>query len=600
MSHKNPSSTGGEASAKSPKHEPHVETSRINGELNPVSGGEDGEKKPSNKELKLRQKAEKQAKRAAQKAAQDQNEQAGSQPHLQSSWDSEKSSGHGKPSDSGKPQAGRGPKTIDMTSHHKRTGSNVGKELTVRSATAAAAITTSHANETETIVATKKKLGMFSHLYNKERRTSIAGVGREIHPAVLALGVKLRDYDICGGNARCVATLLAFKKVIQSYSTPPSMALPRHLTTHLSHQISYLSSSRSLSTSQGNSIRWLKKLIVELDPEVSDPDARNFLCKSIDQFILEKVTYADDMIVKEASERVVDGDVVLVYAKSSVVEKTLIAAHRQLGRRFTVVVADSRPLFEGRNLARELTRAGLHVQYCLLTGLASLSKKVTKCFLGASAMTENGRLYSRIGTAMVAMMAKNVTSFSPDQSQRTSHPLSHKNAAGTIPVFALCESVKFSDRVLLDSIVYNELGDPGALIETQQDHDDNHKILSLPSSSSLLTSSSAPTSASTTSINATKKSSSGGGSKSNEKGTQIFTTAAAAANDSSQGRSNPLSPLTMWKDQPDLHLLNLMYDVTPAEYIDMVITELGSMPPTAVSAVNGVLGGEVYNIVKTD
>ena len=29
-----------------------------------------------------------------------------------------------------------------------------------------------------------------------------------------------------------------------------------------------------------------------------------------------------------------------------------------------------------------------------------------------------------------------------------------------------------------------------------------------------------------------------------------------------------------------------MYDVTPAEYVDMVITEMGSLPPSAVPIVH--------------
>lgn len=34
-----------------------------------------------------------------------------------------------------------------------------------------------------------------------------------------------------------------------------------------------------------------------------------------------------------------------------------------------------------------------------------------------------------------------------------------------------------------------------------------------------------------------------------------------------------------------LKLLNLMYDVTPAEYVTMVVTELGLTPPTSVPVV---------------
>jgi translation initiation factor eIF-2B subunit delta len=46
------------------------------------------------------------------------------------------------------------------------------------------------------------------------------------------------------------------------------------------------------------------------------------------------------------------------------------------------------------------------------------------------------------------------------------------------------------------------------------------------------------------------------------------------------------SPLKDWKDTPNLQLLNIMYDVTPAEYVDMVVTEMGSLPPSAVPIVH--------------
>ena len=51
-------------------------------------------------------------------------------------------------------------------------------------------------------------------------------------------------------------------------------------------------------------------------------------------------------------------------------------------------------------------------------------------------MLSNGAMFSRAGTAMVAMMSKE---------------------AG-IPVVCCCETYKFSDRIMLDSIVGNELG----------------------------------------------------------------------------------------------------------------------------------------------
>ena len=59
-----------------------------------------------------------------------------------------------------------------------------------------------------------KNVALFGHLYGQPRRTSIATAGKDVHPAVLALGLQMGNYVICGSNARCVATLLAFKRVM--------------------------------------------------------------------------------------------------------------------------------------------------------------------------------------------------------------------------------------------------------------------------------------------------------------------------------------------------------------------------------------------------
>jgi translation initiation factor eIF-2B subunit delta len=59
----------------------------------------------------------------------------------------------------------------------------------------------------------EKKVALFGHLYGQPRRTTIAGASKDVHPAVLALGLQMSNYVICGSSARCVSTLLAFKKV---------------------------------------------------------------------------------------------------------------------------------------------------------------------------------------------------------------------------------------------------------------------------------------------------------------------------------------------------------------------------------------------------
>ena len=317
--------------------------------------------------------------------------------------------------------------------------------------------------------------------------------------------------------------LLAFREAIQtSYTVPAGTSLPRHLTPYfLSPQIEYLKSCRPLAESMGNAIRWLKKLIAEIDPAMPEHEAKDFLGEEIGRFVRERVVVSGEAIAATGSKQIKRGSVVLTYAKSSIIEKTILQAWEQ-GTEFRVIVVDSRPLFEGRKLAESLIRAapGLEVEYLPFSGLAHAVRDATVVLLGAHSMLSNGRLLSRVGTASVAM-----------QAQRRN-----------VPVIVLCESVKFSGKVALDSIVLNEVA---------------------PAEELLL-----PTSISSTATEA------GAG--------------AGAGKDDENDEAPKLKQLKDWREIPNLQVLNLMYDVTPAEYIRMVICEYGSVPPSSVPVVHGM------------
>ncbi|BAE63004.1 translation initiation factor eif-2b delta subunit [Aspergillus flavus] len=480
----------------------------------PAAGGAPGEEKLSPAELKKKAKAEKAARRAKERAEREASGGAGAGPGPNAAPPKKGSTGGGA---GGKEAPGQPYKS----QRHRR-----------GSATQASATEQKKKQE-------DKNVAVFGHLYGQPRRTTIAGAGKEVHPAVLALGLQMRDYVVCGSSARCVATLLAFKRVIEAYTTPLGTSLSRHLTTHLSHQITYLSTCRPLSISQGNAIRALKLAISSIDPSVPEASAKATLSDFIDNFIREKITVADQVIATSAAEKIQDGDVIVTFAGSSIVKQTLLTAYKQ-GKKFRVSIIDSRPLFEGKNLARTLANAGLEVQYSLVNGISHAIKDATKVFLGAHAMTSNGRLYSRVGTALVAMSAK-------------------ERAGGVeVPVIVCCETVKFTDRVALDSIVVNEIADADELVPSQP----LKQVTGLPD----------PADEADTKKGDSKK----GGNK-------------AAAN-APPAESTPLpegaSPLTNWKETPNLQLLNIMYDVTPAEYVDMVVTEMGSLPPSAVPIVH--------------
>ncbi|XP_031404268.1 translation initiation factor eIF-2B subunit delta-like isoform X2 [Punica granatum] len=351
-------------------------------------------------------------------------------------------------------------------------------------------------NQTEV----RNRVELFRHLPQYEHGTQLPDLESKffrndpMHRAVYKVGLQYLAGDITGGNARCIAMLQAFSEAIRDYTTPAEKTLTRDLTAKIGSYVSFLIECRPLSISMGNAIRFLKNRIAKLPLTLSESEAKTSLCLDIDRFINEKIILADRVIVRHASTKIRDGDVLLTYGSSCVVEMLLSHA-LELGKKFHVVIVDSRPKLEGQSLLRRLVANGLNCTYTHLNAVSYIMHEVTRVFLGASSILSNGTVYSRVGTAAVAMVAN----------------------AFSVPVLICCEAYKFHERVQLDSICFNELGDPQAVAKV-----------------------------------------------------------------SGRGDVNYLGSLG---NKDNLQLLNLMYDATPSEYISMIVTDYGMIPPTSVPVI---------------
>ncbi|XP_043720088.1 translation initiation factor eIF-2B subunit delta-like isoform X2 [Telopea speciosissima] len=346
----------------------------------------------------------------------------------------------------------------------------------------------------------RNRVQLFRHLPQYEHGTQLPDLESKfflldpMHPAIYKVGLQYLSGDISGGNARCIAMLQAFKEAIRDYSTPMEKSLNRDLTAKISSYVSFFIECRPLSISMGNAIRVLKNLIAKLPLTLSESEAKATLCADIDRFINEKIILADKVIVRHAVTKIRNGDVLLIYGSSCVVEMMLLYAH-ELGKQFRVVVIDSRPKLEGQALLRRLVAKGISCTYTHINAVSYIMHEVTRVFLGAASVLSNGTVYSRVGTACVAMVAH----------------------AFHVPVLVCCEAYKFHERVQLDSICFNELGDPDAIAKVHGRNDVNYL-------------------------------------------------------DNCTGHEN-------------LQLLNLMYDVTPSDYVSMIITDYGMVPTTSVPAI---------------
>lgn len=301
-------------------------------------------------------------------------------------------------------------------------------------------------------------------------------------------------------NARCRAMLHCFMRVLcDYYYTEDDTENGRgdkdgkvDYKSHLDHAVLKASFQfwtvhcRPHCVSMGNAFTFVKSAVASLDREMPLEDAKVLLMDSMERYLVERLDVADQAMAEHAMTKLSEGDVVLTYGFSEAVAVLLTKAHQVQGLEdISVWVVDAGPHFAGKQMLQTLQEVGIQCGYVLLHSVSYVLPHVTKVFLGASALFSNGSVYATAGTACVALLAT-------------------QDHSSNIPVLVCCETYKISNKVQLESITHNELGNPDVLLT------------------------------------------------------------------GSSGSSN-------------LKKLNILYDVTPSEYVTGIVTELGIIPPTSVA-----------------
>lgn len=167
------------------------------------------------------------------------------------------------------------------------------------------------------------------------------------------------------------------------------------------------------------------------------------MTEKIDLYAKDQIETAAKSISIKVREKISNGDVILTYGCSSLIKKTLVEAFEISKLKFRVIVVDSRPHHEGQEMLKSLAMLGINCTYVLINAISFIMPEVTKVLLGAHALLANGYVMSRVGTAQIALIANSYN----------------------VPVLVCCETHKFSERVQTDAFVYNEIGDPNALVK---------------------------------------------------------------------------------------------------------------------------------------
>jgi ribose 1,5-bisphosphate isomerase len=238
--------------------------------------------------------------------------------------------------------------------------------------------------------------------------------------------------------------------------------------------------TRPTAVSLPNGIRYVMFRVHNARSKTSDLDEmRSLTIQTALDFIKNSKT-AIQRIGEIGARRIRSGDVVMTHCNSTAAISIVKTAWRQ-GKAIRVYVTETRPRFQGRLTAKELSEAGIPVTLIVDDAARYYMNKVDKVIVGADAVAANGAVVNKIGTSLVALAANEAR----------------------VRFFVAAETYKFSPETMIGELVTIEERDLSEVIPEKE--------------------------------------------------------------------ANKMSNVTV---------CNPAFDVTPPEYIDIIITERGIMPPS--------------------
>ncbi len=146
-------------------------------------------------------------------------------------------------------------------------------------------------------------------------------------------------------------------------------------------------------------------------------------------------------IAMNAAQLIQDDVAVLTHSRSRTVTETLKEIMR-MGKRIRVIVTESRPLLEGRIVAKELAELGIPVTLIVDSAVGGLMATADVCMVGADSVLFDGSFVNKTGTYPLAVVARE-----------------HSK-----PFYVVCEKSKFNLRSIFEPRPEIEEKDPSEVL----------------------------------------------------------------------------------------------------------------------------------------
>ncbi|ANF22113.1 ribose 1,5-bisphosphate isomerase [Thermococcus piezophilus] len=295
---------------------------------------------------------------------------------------------------------------------------------------------------------------------------------------VLEIAEKIRNMEIRGAGK--IARSAAYALQVQAEKSKATNV--DEFWSEMKQAAKILFETRPTAVSLPNALRYVMHRGKVAYAGGADLDQLKFVVINAAKEFIHNSENAVIRIGEFGAKRIEDGDIIMTHCHSKAAISVMKTAWDQ-GRDIKVIVTETRPKWQGKLTAKELASYGIPVIYVVDSAARHYMKMTDKVVMGADSITVNGAVINKIGTALIALTAKE-------------HRVWNMIAA---------ETYKFHPETMLGQLVEIEMRDPYEVI--------------------------------------------------------------------------PKEELETWPK--NIEVWNPAFDVTPPEYVDVIITERGVIPPGA-------------------
>ena len=261
---------------------------------------------------------------------------------------------------------------------------------------------------------------------------------KDVNEDLIFILVKLAKMGSHKQASNCLELLNAFKNFIEISNEKTNgeyYEFVNSVKNMIDEITNIINENKDIGAGVFNTLEYLTQLkysINKFQKDVKTIIIKNYLIDQINIFIKNKIQTKSIISDKSANHLIQNNDVILIYGKSKIFRNILLSAHKN-NIKFKIIFVDNRRENHMIHEIEFFAKLGISVEYTYLNGVVGLIKNVTKVFIKAKSMLSNGYLQGQVGTSLLCCIANYFNKH----------------------VIAFCQTYKFWDKIMLNSIEKN-------------------------------------------------------------------------------------------------------------------------------------------------